>query len=54
MNVILIISDTFRYDNLFERASMPVRTPHLDRFAERTGFHKVLGNHDADLCAWNG
>lgn len=36
MNVILIISDTFRYDNLFDRASMPVRTPHLDRFAERT------------------
>ena len=35
MNVILIISDTFRYDNLFERASMPVRTPELDRFAER-------------------
>ena len=36
MNIILIISDTFRYDNLFDRAAaMPVRTPHLDRFSER-------------------
>jgi arylsulfatase A-like enzyme len=33
VNVILIISDTFRYDNLFGRAAMPVRTPELDRFA---------------------
>lgn len=31
---ILIITDTYRYDNLFDRAStMPVRTPALDRFA---------------------
>ena len=35
MNVILIVSDTFRYDNLFDRAEMPVRTPELDRFAGR-------------------
>lgn len=35
MNIILIISDTFRYDNLFDRAGMPVRTPELDRFANR-------------------
>jgi arylsulfatase A-like enzyme len=35
MNIILIISDTFRWDNLFDRAAMPVRTPHLDAFAER-------------------
>ena len=35
MNIILIISDTFRYDNLFDRAAMPVRTPELDQFAER-------------------
>jgi len=35
MNIILLISDTFRYDNLFERAAMPVRTPNLDRFSER-------------------
>ncbi|MHC5056347.1 MAG: sulfatase [Planctomycetota bacterium] len=35
MNIILIISDTFRWDNLFDRAEMPVRTPHLDSFAER-------------------
>ena len=36
MNVILIVSDTFRYDNLFDRAEMPVRTPELDRFAGRS------------------
>ncbi len=35
MNIILIVSDTFRYDNLFDRAAMPVRTPHLDAFAQR-------------------
>ena len=35
MNIILIISDTFRYDNLFDRAAMPVRTPELDRFSRR-------------------
>ena len=35
MNIILIISDTFRYDNLFDRAAMPVRTPCLDAFAQR-------------------
>lgn len=34
-NIILIISDTYRYDNLFERAAMPVRTPNLDAFSER-------------------
>jgi arylsulfatase A-like enzyme len=32
-NVILIITDTFRYDNLGQRAARPVRTPELDRFA---------------------
>ncbi len=31
-NVILLITDTFRYDNLFDRAERPVRTPVLDRF----------------------
>jgi len=35
MNIIIIISDTFRYDNLFDRARLPVRTPELDRFAGR-------------------
>lgn len=35
MNVILIVSDTFRYDNLFDWADMPVRTPCLDAFASR-------------------
>ena len=35
MNIILINSDTYRYDNLFDRAEMPVRTPCLDAFSER-------------------
>lgn len=35
MNIILLVSDTFRYDNLFGRAAMPVRTPCLDAFAQR-------------------
>ena len=35
-NIILIITDTFRYDNLGDRAKvMPVRTPELDEFAEK-------------------
>jgi arylsulfatase A-like enzyme len=36
-NIILLITDTYRYDNLGDRATaMPVRTPELDRFvAER-------------------
>jgi len=44
-NIILIVTDTFRYDNLGERwDGQPVRTPELDRFAaeratEVTGFH---------------
>ena len=32
-NIILLITDTFRYDNLAGRARRPVRTPELDRFA---------------------
>ena len=32
-NIILIITDTFRYDNLFSYAERPVNTPELDRFA---------------------
>ena len=32
-NIILLITDTFRYDNLAQRATRPVRTPELDRFA---------------------
>jgi len=36
VNVILLISDTFRYDNLFDWATeMPVNTPCLDKFSER-------------------
>ncbi|MBM3237236.1 hypothetical protein FJZ31_13165 [Candidatus Poribacteria bacterium] len=35
-NIILIITDTFRYDNLSDRATvMPVRTPELDAFAAK-------------------
>lgn len=32
-NIVLLITDTFRYDNLGGRAPRPVRTPELDRFA---------------------
>jgi arylsulfatase A-like enzyme len=32
-NIVLLITDTFRYDNLGGRAKRPVRTPELDRFA---------------------
>jgi len=35
MNVVLIISDTFRFDNLTHAGPMPVRTPCLDAFAQR-------------------
>ena len=35
MNIILIISDTFRFDNLHGRAAMPVRTPNLNAFSQR-------------------
>ncbi|NOY81271.1 MAG: sulfatase [Kiritimatiellaeota bacterium] len=44
-NIILLITDTYRYDNLGDRAvAMPVRTPELDRFrhehaAEIHGFY---------------
>ena len=63
MNIILIISDTFRYDNLFDRAKMPVRTPNLDRLSERatslsrmyTGSFPTIP-HRTDLisgrCGW--
>jgi hypothetical protein len=33
-NIILIITDTFRYDNLGQRAKRPVRTLELDRFVD--------------------
>ena len=36
MNIILLVSDTFRYDNLFDRADMPVATPNLDAFSARS------------------
>lgn len=36
MNIILILSDTFRYDNLLGRARFPVRTPNLDAFSRRS------------------
>jgi arylsulfatase A-like enzyme len=33
-NIILIITDTFRYDNLHNKAKRPVWTPELDKFAK--------------------
>ena len=43
-NIIVLITDTFRHDNLGKRARRPVETPELDRFAshrasEVTGFY---------------
>jgi arylsulfatase A-like enzyme len=35
LNLLIINADTYRYDNLFDRAAVPVSTPHLDAFAER-------------------
>jgi len=35
MNIILIISDTFRYDNLLAGGPLGVRTPALDEFSKR-------------------
>ncbi len=32
-NIVLLITDTFRYDNLGQRAKRMIRTPELDRFA---------------------
>ena len=32
-NIVVLITDTFRHDNLGNRAERPVRTPELDRFA---------------------
>lgn len=33
-NIILIVTDTYRYDNLKQRAARPVATPYIDSFAE--------------------
>ena len=43
-NIVLLITDTFRYDNLGERARRPIRTPMLDKFeAEpRNGYRQIL------------
>jgi arylsulfatase A-like enzyme len=35
MNIILLISDTYRYDNIYGPGDMPVSTPCLDAFAQR-------------------
>lgn len=43
MNIILIMSDTFRFDNLFDRSPVPVDTPNLDAFAGRAA--EVIGMH---------
>lgn len=32
-NILLLITDTYRYDNLGDRSALQVRTPELDRFA---------------------
>lgn len=34
-NIIVMITDTFRYDNLRNLAERPVRTPELDKFADQ-------------------
>lgn len=34
MNIVLVMSDTYRYDNLSCYGPTQVRTPHLDQFAE--------------------
>lgn len=34
-NILIINSDTYRYDNLFDWAAVPVETPSLDAFSER-------------------
>ena len=36
-NIVLLITDTFRFDNLSNRARRPIRTPALDTFSERRG-----------------
>lgn len=55
MNVIFIISDTFRWDNLSCYGGEQVQTPNLDRFAQEsyifenaylTSFPTVLNRHD--------
>ena len=33
-NIIILVTDTFRFDNLFDYAKRPVNTPCLDRFCE--------------------
>ncbi len=38
MNVVVIISDTFRHDNLSCYSDRKVYTPHLDRFAKKCVF----------------
>lgn len=35
MNIVLIIPDTFRYDNISGCPKMAPRTPELDRFVQR-------------------
>ena len=33
-NIILVVTDTFRFDNLYRRAARPIDTPNLNRFAQ--------------------
>jgi arylsulfatase A-like enzyme len=45
MNIIFIVSDTFRKDNLTAYADRGVQTPHLDRFAENcVVFNRAYAN----------
>lgn len=45
MNIIFVVSDTFRRDNLSCYAQRQVRTPHLDRFAEKcVVFNRAYAN----------
>ena len=34
-NIIVLLIDTFRYDNLGNQAERPVRTPEIDAFAAK-------------------
>jgi len=42
LNIVLLITDTFRFDNLFARARRPIHTPCLDAFARERAV-EVLG-----------
>ena len=45
-NIIILLTDTFRSDNLGDRATRPVRTPEIDKFANEraTSVERVYMN----------